>query len=299
MPNPTKWLLAQLGADAEVAKRAFRQERLDEPLEAYEHQFEALRPELEKLVADLAEIAAGSKDATDWTKKREGLIALRYLAAPPISEDDLRTLTETNFSGAIRNPEDAATIINTLLHVIDPFRFPWIKEKRRPTKSELNGAVLATASMLAAQKVQTGRRSDATKLQELSVSEALVSAGYIEVSRRPVRLLHEAPEPLTFCRESMLGSTRADFIISLPDQRLLAIECKSSNSAVNSFKRVNHEALGKATKWRQDFGTVQVVAAAVLSGIFNPANLEAAQTSGLHIFWQFRLDDLTHYLRHP
>ena len=48
----------------------------------------------------------------------------------------------------------------------------------------------------------------------------------------------------------------------------MPLECKASNSATNSYKRVNHEAASKAETWLQDFGRSQVVPAAVLSGVF-------------------------------
>ena len=88
----------------------------------------------------------------------------------------------------------------------------------------------------------------------------------------------------------MLGETRADIVVRLHDYRAMAIECKASNSAVNSFKRVNHEAAGKARNWITGFGKRQTVPAAVIDGVFSPANLEAAQDDGLAIIWSHRLD---------
>ena len=68
-------------------------------------------------------------------------------------------------------------------------------------------------------------------------------------------LLDAAPAPGEFCGESKLGDTRADLVIRLYDRRAMPVECKSSNSAVNSFKRINHEALGKARAWIAAFGS--------------------------------------------
>ena len=60
---------------------------------------------------------------------------------------------------------------------------------------------------------------------------------------------------------------------------------------------MNHEAVGKARFWLSDFGTRQIVPAAVLSGVFKPENLATAQDEGLALFWAFRLDDLAELLR--
>ena len=77
----------------------------------------------------------------------------------------------------------------------------------------------------------------------------------------------------------------------------MPIECKVSNSAVNSYKRVNHEAAGKARGWITAFGQRQIVPAAVIAGVFNPGNLIGAQTVGLALFWNHRLDDLAEFIR--
>ncbi|MEW6250864.1 MAG: XamI family restriction endonuclease [Planctomycetota bacterium] len=86
-------------------------------------------------------------------------------------------------------------------------------------------------------------------------------------------------------------------MVRLRDRRVMPIECKVSNSAVNSFKRVNHEAAGKARQWLTAFGARATVPAAVLAGVFKPANLATAQDIGLHLFWQHRLQDLGEFLR--
>ena len=85
-------------------------------------------------------------------------------------------------------------------------------------------------------------------------------------------------------------------VVGLYDRRVLAIECKASNSEVNSFKRINHEAVGKARSWVADFGRNQLVPAAILTGVFNPDNLATAQSDGLALFWIHRLDDLQDFI---
>jgi hypothetical protein len=85
-------------------------------------------------------------------------------------------------------------------------------------------------------------------------------------------------------------------VVGLYDRRVLAMECKASNSQLNSYKRVNHEALGKAQKWLAQFGKNGTVPAALLSGVFNPANLESAQHGGLNLFWSHRLSDLAEFI---
>ena len=85
-------------------------------------------------------------------------------------------------------------------------------------------------------------------------------------------------------------------MIRLYDRRAMPVECKASNSAVNSFKRINHEAAGKARAWLTGFGRRQIIPVAVVSGVFSPANLETAQSEGLTIIWSHRLRDLADFI---
>ncbi|HEV3075580.1 MAG TPA: XamI family restriction endonuclease [Thermoanaerobaculia bacterium] len=90
--------------------------------------------------------------------------------------------------------------------------------------------------------------------------------------------------------------SRADLIVSLWDGRIMPIECKVSNSAVNSVKRLNREAAGKAESWIGDFGKKQVVPVAVLSGVYKLHNLLSAQERGLVLFWTHHLGALTEWV---
>lgn len=184
-----------------------------------------------------------------------------------------------------------------VLSAIDPYRFPWIEAGRPATAAEREIAVISSAALVASQRVGTRRRTDAKRQQEKAVKNLLSSIGFREVNSREILLLEDAPAPGEFCGESRLGDTRADLVARLADRRCLAVECKVSNSAVNSFKRVNHEALGKARRWVGQFGTAGVVPTAVLSGVFNADNLAAAQVSGLYLFWSHRIDDLGSFVQ--
>lgn len=76
----------------------------------------------------------------------------------------------------------------------------------------------------------------------------------------------------------------------------MPLECKVSNSATNSIKRLNNDAAVKAQVWQKEFGTSGVVPAAVLSGVFKRSHLEYAQERGLTIFWAHALDRLSNWI---
>ncbi|MCA1559704.1 MAG: XamI family restriction endonuclease [Acidobacteria bacterium] len=167
-----------------------------------------------------------------------------------------------------------------------------MQEHRDPNDAgrETASAALASAAMAAMRRSETARRSESKTAQELFVEDALSQRQFVQVGTHPVRTLAEAPEPGQFCRESMLGTRKADFIIGLPDRRVMPLECKVSNSYTNSIKRLNNDAAVKAEVWRRDFGDMNVIPAAVLSGAFKLHNLEDAQRRGLTLFWSHSLE---------
>ena len=301
MSEPKHWTQSELTRDAEASRDVFRKQRLDEPLALYSRFFNEFVPIFGRIIDRLPMLAEDSIDPetmSDLVREDDTLTAFRYLAAPPVSEDDLKTLAETTLSAtALRSDVvEARRVRDIVLHIIDPHRFPWLKEERSPTSHERDRAVIASAALVAARKVETSRRSDAKKKQEENVKAILRGIGFAEVASKDIPTLDFAPRPGEFCGESKLGDTRADLVIRLYDRRAMPMECKVSNSAVNSFKRINHEAAGKARNWRTGFGNRQTVPGAVISGVFNPDNLETAQADGLAIFWSHRLSDLADFI---
>lgn len=297
MAEPRSWTLAELTADAAEGRARFRAERLEEPRDLYVAFFDEMVPVFEALTLHLEALFAETAPVeriVDVVSDRQAGTAFRYLAAPPISEDDLKTLTDARLSRKeLAGDPDAARRVRAMVRqIIDPRRFPWITAGRPARPGERHAAVVASAALVAAQRVQTSRRGDAKAVQEEAVKALLRDMGFVERPPRDIPMLADAPAAGEFCGESRLGDTRADLVIGLFDRRALAVECKVSNSEVNSFKRVNHEAAGKAAKWNAQFGKRQLVAMAVLRGVFKPENLASAQDAGLHLVWSHRLEEL-------
>ena len=227
-------------------------------------------------------------------------MAVRYLSGPPVSADDLKELAGDGVSLAptrlLRDPEMAKLVVDTVLLGLDRTRFPWIGEDREPTDAEREVAVIATAAMIATQRVQTARRNEAKEEQEEAVAEVLKENGFTQVPTRAIHNISHFPNTGEFCRESDFGGRKADLIVRLWDGRVLPVECKVSNSSTNSVKRLNNDAAAKAEVWIKEFGTATVIPAAVLSGVFKIHNLENAQTRGLTLFWAHRLDAMIDFI---
>ena len=296
---PHRWTKEELEADRLLAIQNFRKERMEEPLEAYLEEFEDRQDAFENLLEttlDLRTLADHALEILADTKLQE---AVRYIAGPPISLDDLKVVAETNSLSAKSlnaKPEDAKRIIDTVLLGLDRRRFPWVSENREPSESEKHAAILASATLLASQRVATNRRSEGKENQETTVVDTLNATGFTKVDTRTVNTLHDGPAPGEFCRESMLGQRKADVLVGLWDKRLMPIECKVSNSYTNSIKRLNNDAAIKAEVWRKDFGEKNVVPTAVLSGVYKLKHLIAAQDRGLTLFWAHDLVKMTDWV---
>jgi hypothetical protein len=296
MKEPPRWGSEELKAEVEKARALFKLRRLKEPLErwkaAFDQHAEKFRRLFDEFEADDPASLTAEKLARLFSEKLDD--ALRYLAGPPISADDLKVLAEASLSpGRIaRDPEAARRVLDTILLALDPRRFPWIAERREATEPEKAAAILASAALLTVQRVSTDRRTGEKEAQESAVKAFLLGMGFEARPARTINTLADAPGPGEFCGESLVGSRKADVPVRLHDGRLMPIECKVSNSSTNSVKRINNDAEVKAGIWHREFGIRQVVPAAVLSGVFKVHNLIQAQTGGLTLFWAHKLEDL-------
>ncbi len=297
--DPPRWDEARLDGDRERSIAAFRDERMREPLEKYLEVFEIYRDAFDELLETTVDLTRLSDSAVELLSDKRFLEAIRYLPGPPISLDDLKVLVEARSIApkTLRaEPALAQRLVETVMTGLDRRRFPWVAENREASEHERGSAVLASAAIIAAKRVETTRRNEGKTAQEERVRLTLVAHGFAEIQPRPARTLAEAPASGQFCMESMLGTRKADLLVGLWDHRLMPIECKVSNSATNSIKRLNNDAAVKAETWRTDFGASQVVPTAVLSGVFKLRNLEDAQSRGLALFWAHSLGELTDWV---
>jgi hypothetical protein len=301
MKTPPVWTRDQLEESVATARSIFRDERLSEPLAHWHRTFDEHWSQFHRLF-DEFEVADPESLSPERVAEifREDLgDALRYLAGPPISSDDLKVLADASLGPKVlsKNPDQAQRLLDTILVAVDPKRFPWIAERRQPTDQEKSAAILASAALITAQRVSTDRRSDGRDQQENAVKEYLTSLGFEEAPPRSIQTLTDAPEIGQFCSEVLVGSRKADVPVRLYDGRLMPIECKVSNSSTNSVKRVNNDAAVKAGTWLEEFGTKQVVPTAVLTGVFKVHNLEQAQQRGLTLFWAHDLTALGQFIK--
>jgi hypothetical protein len=232
----------------------------------------------------------------------ELLDALRYVAGPPVSSDDLAVLvTRSTARLSSKQLRTDDTLVSDTLKLIcalaDPARFPWIAPRRAPSRRELVAAISSTAVVHATQTLQTERRAHG-KFVERQLESRLLEAGFSK-SRPPARARIESPKhwprERTFFGECLVYQRKCDLLIGTSDGRIVAVEAKDSSSVVNSVKRVLNDTAAKARHWQVMAGK-EIVPVALLSGVFGSTHLAAAQSSGLFLVWAHELDGFVDWL---
>lgn len=281
--------------DARIARGHFRERRLSEP-SIYADYFKTFSDAFREIVPRVASIHSGQVDL-QWLVKvagtERGLDCLRYLTAPPISHDDLETLSDVSVSASAfgKDATKADEAMKVIGQLLDPCRFPWIFEGRTATKQEIESAISASAALLASQRVETDRRNKAKEEQESAVKQVFLDLKFKEVPAKAINVMADAPPVGCFCGQTKLNNKQGDVFARLKGDKLLAIECKVSNSEVNSFKRVKGDAESKVTEWREAVGKNHLIAVTVLRGVFKPDNLLTAQER-MFLIWDHRIQDL-------
>lgn len=228
--------------------------------------------------------------------------ALRYVAGPPVSSDDLgvlvtRSATRLSKKEVRTNDDLVAETLKLICTLADPVRFPWIAMRRAPTKRELATAIRSTATVHATQTLQTERRAYGKEV-ERQLESRLIERGFRK-SKPPVRARIETPkhwpQERTFFGECSVYQRKCDLLIGIADGRIVAVEAKDSSSVVNSVKRVLNDTAAKARHWQVMAGK-EIVPVALLSGVFGAAHLAAAQSSGLYLVWAHDLDSFADWL---
>lgn len=289
-----------LNAERLRAIGLFRTERLKEPSRRYLSAFDDYQSQMARLFEATLDLTTVETAALDLLTDPKLLEAFRYLAAPPISLDDLKTLIDAprlSPTSLEKDPALKRLVVDTVRSVLDSRRFPWVDARTTPTEAERHAAIVASAALLASSRVATDRRNLSKTVQEQRVKDSLKASGFTETAAKGISNVSAAPGVGEFCGECKFGSRKADLIVRLFDGRVMPIECKVSNSEINSVKRLNNDAAVKAVVWKEEFGRRQVVPTAVLSGVYSLSSLKMAQDKGLTLFWAHDLDSLTRWVR--
>ncbi len=313
---PRVWSQSELEKDAQVALDEFVDRRLTEPKGTYATHFKARRKALVRLFRKLSGVDKldPSVDLVREIIADEDMFsALRYVAGPPVSEDDLGVLVTRSAAGIAQKAlaEDAAlpvAVLALICKMSDPFRFPWIPAGRPPTPREMREAIAMTSALHASQTLQTERRGYGRAVEQRLVTR-LEAMGYVKVAGGRGKSKRKAGEPVLppyppkgkvtqpshhpafshFYGECTVYGRKVDLFIALQSGVMIALEAKDSSSALNGTKRLLNDTAAKAKHYQVAAGK-NVISVALLSGVFKVADLAQAQAAGLYLVWAHDLD---------
>lgn len=196
MISPPLWNREQLEAARCEAIARFRRERLGEPHQAYLRLFDEQRVAFRELLQETDDLA--QIEISRLLLDRRRFEAVRYLAGPPISEDDLKTLADAAAITTARMSQEPglrARVLEVIRATLDDRRFPWVAERRAPGSAERDAAVLASAALLATRRTETSRRMGGKQGQEDAVRDAMAGAGLVQTASHAVATVADAPAP--------------------------------------------------------------------------------------------------------
>lgn len=279
---------------ADAGLNRFIEQRMAEGTEPYRNEFPTAFRQVKTLFSETDNLTDLDPDL--FVENPELIEAARHLGGPPLSQADLNTLSGDTVCNRKSIDADAARgAVRAIKGFMDPFRFPWLNNSDGPTRETVEAAMKWTASLWAVQVCKTSRRIDSSAEQEKTVRSMLDRMGLpASDDVRTIQALDDLPRN-HYTTEVQLAGAKADLTVRLLDGRLCAIECKVSNSAVNSVKRLNRETAGKAESWRTNYGR-WVITVAVLSGVFKVSNLIDAQDAGVYIVFDHDLAPLQRFL---
>jgi len=309
LPNvqkwPTIWTDEQLAEQAQQSLDAFVDRRLKEPRDRYLDHLDQRQAAVFRLFKTLSGVDPDKPDPAVVRRilfDSELLAALRYVAGPPVSEDDLGVLvtrsTDRLTKTRLRESDElTVAVLKLICGMADPIRFPWIDDRRVPSTHELKQAIRATTALHATQTLQTERRGYGRQVEKV-LEDRLIELKYEKVkapNKGRITAPTHWPPTKTLYGECTVYGRKADLLIGLSDGRIVAVEAKDSSSALNSIKRVLNDTAAKARHWDREAGK-SIVPVALLSGVFGVENLKSAQASGLYLVWTHELDSFVDWL---
>jgi hypothetical protein len=319
---PRIWSQGELAQQAQVALDEFVDRRLAEPEGTYATHFKARRKALVRLFRKLSPVDALNPSVDrlrEVIADEEMFAALRYVAGPPVSEDDLGVLVTRSVGGIAQKAlaEDDAlpvAVLKLICKMSDPFRFPWIPAARQPTPREIREAIAMTSALHASQALQTERRGYGRAVEQSLVTR-LEAMGYVKVTGGRSKSKLMAGQPLLapyppkgkvtqpshhpafphFYGECTVYGRKVDLFIALKSGVMIALEAKDSSSALNSTKRLLNDTAAKAKHYQAAAGK-NIISVALLSGVFKVEDLAQAQAAGLYLVWAHDLDEFVAWI---
>ncbi|RMG29100.1 MAG: XamI family restriction endonuclease [Methanobacteriota archaeon] len=246
------------------------------------------------------------------------LFALRMSTAPPIARDRLVGLANvpknliTNMELNERLPPkmtrpalefNLQKIINMIMRLADVDIFPWLYEKRSPTKEEVYRATTIVGDRLCGANTDPIIRNAQEQRQLQKIKEWLETRGYTDTSGR-TNFSDLKPGEFAF-RLNVVGLKEDNKPVNIPVDAVVVplkaktpelpimIEAKSAGDFTNTNKRRKEEAVKIGQLRRKHGSNVQYLL--FLCGYFDSGYLGYEAAEGIDWVWEHRINDLAEF----
>src|SRR6266852_5278785 len=283
----------------------------------------AYRDTRKKTIESVEQGLTLTKDLTSITpdviKSNPGILpTLRMSTCPPLARDRLIGLADSskNLVGTLEEgklpPHLAADVLDAhlkkitaiLSKMLDVDIFPWIEEKRKPSKEERYRSSTIVADRLCGAVAEPIVRNAQEKRQLALIEKYLTNRGY-KLKAHPGATPLKQMEPGTFSfrlnvlvkpskAEAKTVKIPIDAVIQPKRAKLphlpILIEAKSAGDFTNVNKRRKEEAI-KINYLKATYGK-NVVFVLFLCGYFDAAYLGYEAAEGIDWVWEHRTKDL-------
>jgi hypothetical protein len=257
-----------------------------------------------KVVAALA----ASRDLRDiyTALKSDGshMLVYRHLLAPPKSQDQFKLICDewsksSEKSGRPQGSDAVRIVVDVLQKWMDVSIAPWLSSGRDPTASERDVLIERVIAFIAPKLAETKKRNRLSAEQESAVVDLLLSIGWTKLPSATIDTRAAIP-PRHFMNKTRFATAtttaqEVDIACGFSGSYVAAMECKVTNDATNSVKRIN-DVLKKSAAWKLHWGSF-VETAALLQGVIKPEDVQRLTDEGVRVFWSHDLDAFSMWVR--
>lgn len=205
-------------------------------------------------------------------------------------------MVRTNLAPQLRR------IVNTIRRMADPDIFGWLKDARRPSKSEVLRAATVVADRLCGAVADPIIRNAQEKRQLAAIAKWLLKRGYTQAPQgQAVKFREMAPGTFAFrvnIPVTLGGGHRVNIpidVVAMPHKAKpgllpVLIEAKSAGDFTNVNKRRKEEAV-KMAQLKASLGN-HAELYLFLCGYFDSGYLGYEAAEGIDWIWEHRIDDL-------
>ncbi|UWQ31304.1 XamI family restriction endonuclease [Leisingera sp. M527] len=256
-------------------------------------------------VGEIRDAAYAALEASNYLRDFEAalkvsgshMLIFRHLLAPPKSQDQFSLLcpewSKASEKSGNALKEEKALVTSQVLDIWkDRSIAPWLDEQRLPTQVEKALIVERIVSFIAPKLTETQKRNRLSNDQENAVIQLLKGLGWTQAKSFLIDEL-SLIKPRTFLHKARFATAttnaqEVDIACGLKQGIVAAMECKVTNDATNSVKRVN-DILKKAKAWKDHWGSF-VETAALLQGVIKPSDVQRLTDDGVMVFWSHDLN---------